>query len=63
MNKITWSNPKKAVRELLIVVFTTPVLRASSMTGRPSNGNKYRQTGLDVRPALDQDKLHDLIGE
>ncbi|XP_043230055.1 early boundary activity protein 2-like isoform X1 [Amphibalanus amphitrite] len=61
MNKITWSNPKKAVRELLMVVFTTPVLRASSMTGRPSNGNKYRQTGLDVRPALDQDKLHDLI--
>ena len=63
MRRIQWTDAKKAVRELLVVVFTAEVLRTSSMTGRPSNGNKYRETGREVRPALDQEKLKDVIGK
>ena len=45
-----------------MAVFTTPVLKVSSMTGRPSNGNKYRHTG-GVTPTLDQHKLKDVAGK
>ena len=60
LRRIQWSDAKKAVRELLVAVFTTPVLKVSSMTGKPSNGNKYRQSGGGVRPSLDQEKLGDV---
>ena len=62
LRRIQWSDAKKAVREFLVAVFT-PVLKVSSMTGKPSNGNKYRQSGDGVRPALDQEKLGDVIGK
>ena len=61
-HRIQWQDAKKAVRELLVAALTTPVVKVSSMTGRPSNGNKYRHTG-GVRPTPDQDKLKDVIGK
>ena len=63
LRRIQWNDATKAAWELLVSVFTTPVLKVSSMTGKPSNGNKYRQSGGGVRPALDQEKLGDVIGK
>ena len=58
---INWdgSDGAKAVRELLVAVFTREVLATSSLTG--TVGNAYQAAGLEAKPCLDPAKLNDVI--
>ena len=57
---IDWSNSKKAIKDLLVAVFSREVLGRSSLTGGRSNANA---ADAALRPALDQVKLNDVLSE